>query len=120
LRFGRGVPVNTNKAAGYFRQAVAQGYAPAEVNLAILTWFGYGVPKNLNEAARLMRDAAQRGLPEAQTLAVQMTNEAAHPPPEPNSNPYGGNGAPGWLNAAVALGQKRIECHFGLHMPYEC
>lgn len=50
-----------------FQKAAAQGYGPAQVNLAILYLNGWGVPQNYGSALYWLKSAAAQGIPRAHT-----------------------------------------------------
>lgn len=61
-----GVPRDYATAARYYRKAAAQGYIPAQYNLAWLLENGLGVKQDFQEAAVWYRKAAEQGDAEAQ------------------------------------------------------
>src|SRR5215471_1130028 len=54
-------------ARRWFEKAAAQGYAPAQVNLAVLYLNGWGAPQNYGAALYWLRSAAEKGHPRAYT-----------------------------------------------------
>jgi hypothetical protein len=66
LEEGRDGAKDERKAAGMYRRAAEQGYAPAQYNLALLYEEGRGFEQNLIEASRWYRSAAEQGHAEAQ------------------------------------------------------
>jgi len=53
------------EALKWFEQAAQRGYAPAEVNLAVMYANGWGTPANYGAALRWLRAAAEQGFARA-------------------------------------------------------
>src|SRR5215472_12935107 len=58
-----GVPGDLKKAEHWFEKAARRGYAPAQVNLAIMYLQGWGVARNNGAALYWLTLAAQQGHP---------------------------------------------------------
>ena len=56
---------NYKAAASYFRNAADNGYAEAQLNLALMYQLGEGVEQNFKEAVKLLELAAEQKLPDA-------------------------------------------------------
>lgn len=61
-----GIPPDLKTAAYWFGRAAAQGYPPAQFNLALMHENGFGMPVDLNKAIEFYVKAADNNLPEAQ------------------------------------------------------
>lgn len=61
-------PVDTMKAAAWFKRAAENGHADARYNLAVLYSAGKGVPKDYRIAVHWLRLAAEQGGADAQFL----------------------------------------------------
>ena len=76
---GTGVPLDTGRAAAWYRLAAAQGHATAQLNLGDLYARGLGVPRDLVEAYVWLGRAARQGRVWAQArqaeIAQAMTAE---------------------------------------------
>ena len=60
-----GPEFDVNEAVGWFEKSASRGYAPAQVNLAVIYANGWGVPQNYGVALRWLREAAEQKYPRA-------------------------------------------------------
>jgi NB-ARC domain/TIR domain/Sel1 repeat/CobQ/CobB/MinD/ParA nucleotide binding domain len=70
--FGRGVPQNYREAAGLYKEAAADGYAPAANALARMYENGIGIPKDLALAIKYYKLAAAQGHPDAKAALSRL------------------------------------------------
>ena len=61
------IPKDPARAVAYYRQAVEQEHAKAQVNLGICLYTGVGVAEDKAAAIALWREAAEAGVPQADT-----------------------------------------------------
>jgi hypothetical protein len=62
FRSGSGVPSSDAEAVEWYRKSAAQGYGPAQHNLAYMLEHGLGTAVDLGQAATLYQQAASQGL----------------------------------------------------------
>ena len=65
-----GVEIDLKRGLDYFRESAAQGYAPAQYNLAASYKLGDGIPKNTEKALEWYLAAADQGHTDAQLQAA--------------------------------------------------
>ena len=58
---GRGVPLDYQKAAGWFAKAADAGHVKALTNLGLMSLVGRGLPKDRRKAIQFLEAAAQKG-----------------------------------------------------------